>query len=251
MDPNGVVPGDDTRDPAYLRIANVISDRIGSGVYRPNDQLPTEKELRAEFGVSPVTVRRAVSILLDRGLVTTTRGRGTFVRGWDLGEAIFRLQEMRDIWADTEAIELELLEARIIPASEQIQALLERETNCPTVFLRRLIRHRGVPIIYHTEHVVYDPRRPLVEAQLQVTSLDGLLRSSRGTGMPSGELNIQACGLDEDAAHLLDLPEGSPAFCLEHVFRDFDGRPVSWGRFLCRPDRFRLTTRIGVGPRYS
>ena len=42
------------------------------------------------------------------------------------------------------------------------------------------------------------------------------------------------------------MPEGSPAFCLESLFQDFDGRPVSWGRFLCRADQFRLTTHIGV-----
>ena len=52
--------------------------------------------------------------------------------------------------------------------------------------------------------------------------------------------------LDAEAAKLLKVPEGSPAFCLEHLFLDFDGQPVSWGRFLCRADQFRLTTHIGV-----
>ena len=49
-----------------------------------------------------------------------------------------------------------------------------------------------------------------------------------------------------EAAGILRLPEGSPAFCLESLFNDFDGRPVSWGRFLCRADQFRLTSQLGV-----
>src|SRR5665647_2691451 len=68
--------GRHAREPAYLVIANTIADRIGSGEYRPGDQLPTEPQLRAEFGVSPMTVRRAISILLDRGLVAATQGKG-------------------------------------------------------------------------------------------------------------------------------------------------------------------------------
>ena len=86
----------------------------------------------------------------------------------------------------------------------------------------------------------------MVESQLQVTSLDGLLRAGRGEGVPSGRLTIQAVSLDAEAAKYLRVPEGSPAFCLEHLFWDFEGQPVSWGRFLCRADQFQLTSQLGV-----
>ena len=59
-------------------------------------------------------MRRAINILLDRGLVTTTQGKGTFVRSMDMGEAIFRLQEITDVWADDDSVEVLLLEARIV-----------------------------------------------------------------------------------------------------------------------------------------
>ena len=71
---------------------------------------------------------------------------------------------------------------------------------------------------------------------------------ARGEGVPSGRLTIQAVSLDAEAARYLRVPEGSPAFCLEHLFWDFEGQPVSWGRFLCRADQFRLSTDIGVPP---
>ncbi len=237
-----------SHEPAYLHIANVITDRIGAGEYRSGDQLPTEAQLRAEFGVSPMTVRRAIGILLDRGLVTTTQGKGTFVRALDLGEAVFRLQEITDMWIGDESVDVILLEASIIGASDQVAAMLELAPGSPTVFMRRLIRRRETPLVYQLEHVVYDERRPLVESQLQITSLDGLLRSSRGRGIPSGQLTIQAVSLKGDEACFLAVPEGSAAFRLDHVFRDFDGRRVSWGIFLCRGDQFRLTTSIGVTP---
>jgi DNA-binding GntR family transcriptional regulator len=237
-----------SQEPAYLHIADAITEQIGAGVYRPGDQLPTEAQLRAQYGVSPMTVRRAINILLDQGLVTTTQGKGTFVRSLDMGEAIFRLQEITDLWVDDASVDVLLLEARIVPAGERVAAMLQLSPGDPVVYLRRLIRRGTVPLIYQLEHVVYDEHRPLVEGQLQVTSLEGLLHSARVQGVPSGQLTIEAVSLGAEAAGLLGVAEGSPAFSLESLFQDFDGHPVSWGRFLCRADQFRLTTRIGVTP---
>jgi DNA-binding GntR family transcriptional regulator len=235
-------------EPAYLVIANTIADRIGSGEYRAGDQLPTEAQLRTEFGVSPMTVRRAINILLDRGVVTTTQGKGTFVRRLDLGEAVFRLQQITDLWLDDDSVSVPLLSAGFAAADQKVAAKLQCPLGAPTVFMRRLIERKGVPLVYQLENLVYDEHRPLVEAQLQITSLDGLLRSARGEGMQSGQLTIEAVNLEADAADILGMPPGSAAFCLEHLIRDFDGRIVSWGRYFCRADRFRLTTIIGVAP---
>ena len=193
-----------------------------------------------------MTVRRAVNILLDRGLVSTTQGKGTFVRAVDLGEAVFRLQEVTDLWTDDASVDVMLLGARIIPAEEQVASMLQLSPNDPIVFLRRLINRQGTPLIYQLEHLVYDEHRPLVEAELQLTSLEGLLHSAQAEGLPGGRLTIRAVSLDAEAAGRLQVAEGSPALCLESLFQDFDGRPLSWGRFLCRADQFQLTTHIGA-----
>ena len=178
-------------EPAYLHIANTIAERIGAGDYRPGDQLPTEAELRSEFGVSPMTVRRAINILLDRYLVTTTQGKGTFVRGLELSEAVFRLQPITEVLDDA-SVDVSLLEASVVPADEKVAGLLECAVGDHTIFMRRLIGRDGVPLMYQLEQLVYDEHRPLVEAQLQITSLDGLLRSTPGEGMPRGDLAIEA-----------------------------------------------------------
>lgn len=239
----------DSYEPAYVRIAGALSDEIAAGAYRAGDQLPTEPQLRARYGVSPVTVRRAINILLDRGLVTTTQGKGTFVRSMDMGEAIFHLQEITDVWADDDSVEVQLLEARIVLADEQVAEKLALAPDSLVVLLRRVIQRKGVPLIYQVEYVTYDEHRPLVEAQLQVTSLEGLLRSPQAEGVLSGRLTIQAVGLDVEAAAALHLPVESPAFGLESLFLDYESRPISWGRFFCRADQFRLTTNVGVTPR--
>lgn len=241
-------PSERSYEPAYVRIANALSEQIAAGVFRPGDQLPTEPQLRAQYRVSPMTVRRAIGLLLDRGLVTTVQGKGTFVRALDMGEAIFRLQEITESWTEDDSAEVLLLEARIKPADEEVAAVLEVEAGTPTVYLRRLVKREQTPLIYQLAYILYDEHRPLVEVELQITSLAGLLRSARAEGLPGGWLTIRAVSLDSEAAANLELPVGSPALCLESLFHDFDGRPLSWGRFLCRPDQFQLTSHLGPVP---
>lgn len=231
--------------PAYRRIVDVVSGRIARGEYRPGDQLPSESQFCAEFEVSPMTLRRALTILVDRGLLSAEQGRGTFVRALDLGEAKFQLQQLTDQWLDA-SVEVRLLAASTAPASDTVAKILHVTPGERTVYLRRLVLEDGLPTMYHVEYVVFDPRRPLVESQLQITSLQGLLHSTGGESFPRGELTVRAVNLEPDAAAALDQPAGAAAICLEHVFQDFTGQPVSWGWFLCRADRYFLRTSLGA-----
>jgi GntR family transcriptional regulator len=214
-------------------------------VYRPGEQLPSGAQLAAEFGVSLMTLRQALSILADQGLVYAEQGKGTFVRSLELREASFKLEQFTDRWSDSQ-MEVQLLAASTLRATARVAATLGIDAGERTVFLRRLVLKDGRPVMYHTEHVVFDPRRPLVETQLQITSLQGLLSHEGGEGVRRGELTVRAVNLEAEAAALLEEEAGAAAFCLEHVFEDFSGRPVSWGWFLCRADEFFLKTRLGV-----
>lgn len=63
----------------YQRFADYIASRIESGVYPPGTQLRGERDLSLEHGVSTGTVRRAIQLLQERGLVIVLPARGTFV----------------------------------------------------------------------------------------------------------------------------------------------------------------------------
>lgn len=65
----------------YEQIARDIYNDIASGKYEPGSQLALEKEMCAHYGVSRITVKRAVDELVKQGLVVKRRGSGTFVKG--------------------------------------------------------------------------------------------------------------------------------------------------------------------------
>jgi DNA-binding GntR family transcriptional regulator len=233
-------------EPAYAQLAAILRRQIASGVFRPGDQLPSEAQLCAQYSVSPMTVRRVINMLVDSGVVTAYQGKGTFVKGLDLGEATFRLEELKGQLSGRLDTTVRLLEASIVTVDERVGRKLRIPESERAVYIRRLLLQEDIPVMYHREYLVYNPRRPVVEAELQITSLEGLFKGERSEGLRSGDLAIEAVVLRDEEAALLQMPAGSPALSLEHIFYDFDFCPISWGWFICRADRFKLSTHIGA-----
>ncbi|GGQ38718.1 GntR family transcriptional regulator [Streptomyces mutabilis] len=69
----------DGPDPLYEQIATVLTARIADGTYPPRRRIPSEAAICDEFSVSRPTARAAVQLLVERGLVRTVRGKGSYV----------------------------------------------------------------------------------------------------------------------------------------------------------------------------
>jgi GntR family transcriptional regulator len=64
---------------AYMRVAEDIAGRIASGELAPGARLRSERDLAEHYGVAFHTIRRAMGVLRERGLIISVHGRGTFV----------------------------------------------------------------------------------------------------------------------------------------------------------------------------
>ena len=233
-------------EPAYAQLVRILLRQVAAGTFRPGDQLPSEAQLCQRYGVSPMTVRRAVNILADRGVVVAEQGRGTFVKPLELSTATFDLDRLQRLFRGEGKATVKLSEVRISSAYERTARKLDIEVGDRIVYIRRLILQGEEPVLLHREHVVYDPTRPIIEAEMEVTALRGLFTGGGESDLKRGDLTIDATVLTGGEAALLHSEVGIPAFRLEHVFYDFDDRPVSWGWFICTGDHLRFTATIGV-----
>jgi GntR family transcriptional regulator len=68
-----------SRIPLYIQVASALRQRIETGLWQPGQKISTLEELEREFEVARVTVRQAVELLQNEGLVHRQQGRGTFV----------------------------------------------------------------------------------------------------------------------------------------------------------------------------
>jgi GntR family transcriptional regulator len=236
----------DSFEPAYLQLANILRRQIADGAFRPGDQLPSEAQLVQRFGVSPMTVRRSINLLADQGVVSTAQGRGTFVRGLELSTAFFDLQDLHELFGSGSEGVIKLLDVRVVSADERTARKLELPLGAPTIYIRRLFSREGEPIFYHRGYLVYDPARPIVEAEMDVTSLQGLFANVSNSLLKWGQLAIEAILLSAEEAELLCKPLPAAGFYLEHLFYDFDNRPLSWGWFIIPGDRLHFAATVGI-----
>jgi DNA-binding GntR family transcriptional regulator len=233
-------------EPAYVQLVSILKEQMSKGIYLPGDRLPSESELCKRYQVSPMTVRRSIKVLLDQGVVSTIQGSGTYVKPPDLGGVTFSMEEFHNIFKDKERTKVKILEVLIIKTDETAANRLAINLGERTILIRRLLIRDGDPILYHKEQLIYDPLRPIVEAELEVTSLHGLFVGNGETKLKSGKLTIEAAVLTKEEADVLNTLQMQPAFRIEHIFYDFEDRPISWGRFICRGDRLRFTTTVGI-----
>jgi DNA-binding GntR family transcriptional regulator len=233
-------------EPSYAQLVRILQEQIAVGRLRPGDRLASESQLCEHHDVSRMTIRRAINILVEQGLVITKQGQGTFVKPMQFWAATFSLGQLQNLLSDERRIRIKILEASIKLARGRVTRKMAMKRGQRMLFIRRLILSQDKPIMYHREYLVYDPLRPVVESQLEVTSLRGLFEGTGNSFIKRSMLSIEATVLKNEEAQLLQAPVGTAAFNLEHLFYDFEDRPVSWGWFICPGANLRFTTIVGA-----
>lgn len=98
--------------PLYLQVKEIVVSRISNGKWQSGDLIPTEIELMKEFNVSRTTIRQAISILVQEGILEKRQGRGTTVKSLKLTGSLGRLTGFAE----------EILEKGYVPNSRLIKA---------------------------------------------------------------------------------------------------------------------------------
>jgi GntR family transcriptional regulator len=234
-------------EPAYSQLAAILQKQIFRGIYRSGDRLPSESQLRKTYKVSPMTVRRTITMLVEKGVVWTSQGLGTFVSSLKMHNVTFSLEDIYKTLNSNGTTQVKILRASIIKADEKIAPLLHTKAGTNTIYICRLLIKDDTPLIYHREYFIYDPCRPIVETELQIASLHDLFSGNNESDLKRGDFTISTAVLTDEDAGALDSRPGSTAFHLEHRFFDYDENPISFGVFICRGDKFKFHTSIGKG----
>jgi GntR family transcriptional regulator len=81
--------------PLYIQVADALRHRILDGEFASNDPLPSESEMVRSFDVSRVTVRQAIGLLHEEGLLGKAQGKGSFVKALAVEQNFLGLLEFR------------------------------------------------------------------------------------------------------------------------------------------------------------
>jgi GntR family frlABCD operon transcriptional regulator len=228
--------------PLHEQLRNILTHEIESGEYEDTGRLPVEAELGERFGVSRITVRRAVSELEEAGLVQRRQGRGTFVTPRPATVATMAVGGFSDQFLgegrnSTRGI---LLSERI-EASAPVAAALGIEAGAPVLRLLRAFRLEGLPIATDEAHYSLD-RYPDFDTKVtDTTSTYKLLREEYGARFATVQREIGVGYTSARSAEWLERPENDPIIAIDKLVTDVDGGVIHTSRIECVPARMKLT----------
>jgi GntR family transcriptional regulator len=233
--------------PAYYQLARILYVRIMDGELRPGDRVPSENELSAEFGLSRMTARKAISILTDEGLVRRDKGRGTFVNKPRVEGGYFLIPDFHDeMRKQGLSSEVSLLGVKVVRAGRTAADRLGIRKGERVIFLERVLEADGEPMVYDRKYIILDRSQPLLEAELGHGSIEELFSANPRIAPVRADLELSVTTLTAAEAKLLGSSKGSAAFCMEQIIYAANDRRIAWGWLIYRGDRFsfRSSSRL-------
>lgn len=217
-------------EPRYLAVQQHLRDGIKSGQWTVGDRLPSEAELVAQFGVSRMTVNRALRELEQEGLVRRQQGAGSFVAPLEKVASTLVIRDIHEeIAARGRRHEAEILTLSERRARRGEAERLGLETGAALFHSRILHRENGLPLQLE-ERLVNPACAPDYLAQdfRLITPTAYLLKVAPLTG---AQYQIEAAAANADEAHALGLQPGDPCLVIERSSRS-PGGIVTWVRLL-------------------
>ncbi|CEP66582.1 Transcription regulator HTH, GntR [Moorella glycerini] len=232
--------------PAYYRLAEDIREKIESGELKPGDAIPPANRLAEVYGVSLMTVRQGLTILVRMGYLKSVQGKGTFVTAPSAGTLILPFSDKHLLGQDKE-VKVKLLNLEIPAADEIVADRLAIKKGTKVIKVKRLLYADEGPVAVDFRFLPYIKGMPLLEKEIAYAAFPEVIAQYREIFLVQSSLEIYACTIRCEEAELLEVEEGHPALCLEQLIRLKDGRPVGWSRMMARGDRLTLkaTSRTG------
>src|SRR5712672_3219010 len=227
------------------RVETVLPGEIADGDIKVGGQLPTEDSLIARFGVSRVTVRRAIQNLVSRGLVEIRRGKGTFVAAPKITQNLTDLSGfVEDMHALGRKPTARVIGKEIVTADAAVASQLALTRGERVVRIRRVRLADGIPLSFDEIYLPLEIGNKIITNNLKAEPIFSLLERKYDVPLIEAEYKLDAVEAEPEVAAALKVKRRSPIFRIERTSYSTGGRPVDYERLHYRGDLVRFATRL-------
>lgn len=227
--------------PLYFQVAEQFEQAILTGEIAPGERIENEIALAKDLGLSRPTMRQAIQVLVDKGMLVRKRGVGTQVVHGKIRRSVELTSLFDDLSAAGQKPRTEVLAVGKVPAEEDVAHELQLDVGDDVWSLERL-RYVGKQPLALMHNFIPVDVVDLDEVDLAKTGLYAHLRTT-GILMRVARQRIGARGAGADEAARLGEKKGAPLLTMQRTAYDNAGRAVEYGRHAYRPDlyAFELT----------
>jgi GntR family transcriptional regulator len=228
----------------YQHVKEQLAGEIERGRRRAGSRMPPERALAEHFGVSRVTLRRALDELARAGVVARS-GTGWVVASTAIGEPPNMLMSFSEM-AASRGLQPggRVLERHARPATIEEAEAFGLAPGAPLFELERLRSMDDVPILVDRTRVPLSLAPGLDELDLEETSLYEVLEERFGMRPARARFTVDAIAADERRAALLGLEPGQPLLRCQQQTEDETGRQIELCEMVYRGDRYRFRATL-------
>lgn len=229
----------------YNQIADDLKAKIMGGELAPGEMLPSQSQLADTYGVSQMTVRQGLGLLVDDGYIYSVWGKGYFVAEPTLdtivinlsGETFFKqsltptMDKVDVFHADNILVDKLGVELGSTVLRAQLTLALDKE-----------------PVALDYRYIPYRKGEPFLEKEIQYSAFPDIVAQHTKLVVAKSNFTIEAFPLSKDESDILNIAHGSWGLCVDQVLYDVNDKPIGWSRMICRSDKYKIS---GVAKSYS
>lgn len=234
--------------PLYHQLAQLLMDQIHDQSYAPGDVLPSENKLTKKYGIGRPTVRQAMDVLVQKGLVIRKKGAGTFVAPKGKKVDLFSL-------AGTSRA---FLTQGLTPSSKTIEKVRLEKTTADTCnpfsktmayYFSRQTKVQDQPVLLEEFFLHPQLFKGLEKLDLENQSLSAVVSDLYHLKPISGTQRFSVNLLSEKRAGALGLAPQSPVLEVQRTIDFVNVRAAVFSKLFCRTDQFAFSQTIPLNSR--
>lgn len=231
----------------YIEIKARIKGDILNQTYKKGESIPSERELAALYGVTRVTVQKAMDILVQEGFIERIHGKGMFVLKNTAANVYLLNNETSDSilgfsrdFQGRVNVSSQLLKLELIQADASLAQHLEISEGDNVWFIRRIRLLDGTPVLVEDSNLPQKVIDTIPESILREGSLYGYVEEYTGKKIKDADSVIEAALFDDELAALLNIASGQPMLKITEVTRLADKTAFNYSTSYNRADIFRV-----------
>lgn len=236
--------------PLYHQLESDLTRRISEGEFKTGDTLPTEEQICAQYGVSRITVRRALDAMIAGGLIVRRRGVGTFIAEPPSGVRSVRITgSLDDFLANAGALNNQVLALDRQAASAEVARALAIAAGEEVVRLELISSLSAGPVLYLE---VFFPMA--IGAQLNLADLTPgmpvvrVIERKLKTRVVRASQLIAPDKADKAASKALGLKVDTPILRITRIYYAADGSPIEVALVRHHPERYQYVVEFTARP---
>lgn len=205
----------------YLQLADELRARILDGVYAPNDLLPSEATMIATYGVSRITVRQAIALLVEEGIVQRIQGKGTIVQALKVEQNFLGLHDFaRDLTRQGHKPSFKILEYARTEPTEHFRELFSLTKGEQVHAILRLKLSDDQPIMLERLALPSNIFPQLDEKKLRTQWISQILSETYGVSLRKVRKTLQPVVIGQTESTCLNVAPRSLGLLVDRITWD-------------------------------